>query len=142
MTLLGFLKFALIALAALGLIFRKRTRLASNFKIAFRVYDMTSFAVGSSLLATIPPETTLDAQGNPDATFTGVPAWTSSDPAVLTVTANPDGLSAHLTAVKPGTATLTATAVGAEPLSQTASLQVTSGPAVSFQIKITPVVPA
>lgn len=51
-----------------------------------------------------------DAAGNP-APVDGIPVWASSDPAIVTVTAAPDGMSAVVEAVGPlGTAQVSVTA--------------------------------
>lgn len=51
-----------------------------------------------------------DAAGNP-APVDGIPVWSSSDPAIVTVTAAPDGMSAVVEAVGPlGTAQVSVTA--------------------------------
>lgn len=49
-----------------------------------------------------------DIQGNAKP-FSGRPLWTTSDGTIAAVAAAPDGLSAIVTAVAPGTATITVT---------------------------------
>lgn len=53
--------------------------------------------------------TITDSQGRP-AAVDGVPQWAVSDPTVLNVTPAPDGMSAIVDTVAPGTARVTVTA--------------------------------
>jgi len=83
--------------------------------------------------------TPVDAKGN-KATVDGVPAWNSSDPALLTVTPSADGLSATVTAVGPtGTAQVSVTAdadlgPGVATISGTLDVQIEASAAVSLTI--------
>ena len=55
----------------------------------------------------------------------GVPAWRSSDPAILTVSAAADGITALVTPIAPGAAQITLTAdAGAKSISATLEVNV------------------
>lgn len=77
-----------------------------------------------------------DKKGNP-AKVDGAPAWSVSDPAILTVTAAPDGLSAVVAAVGPiGTAQVSLKAdadlgAGVKEVIGTLDIGVVAGEAVS-----------
>jgi hypothetical protein len=81
----------------------------------------------------------VDAAGNP-AALDGAPVWTSTDPAVLTVTAAPDGLSAEAVAVGPlGTAQVSVSAdadmgAGVTTITGVLDVQVMASAAVSLGI--------
>jgi len=79
----------------------------------------------------------LDARGAATAPE-NTPAWASSDTSVASVAAGPagDGLSAVVTAVGPGTATITATTTNSDGSSVVASadLAVTAGQPVTGTI--------
>jgi hypothetical protein len=53
--------------------------------------------------------TITNSAGNP-APVDGVPVWASSDPTVISVTPNPDGMSALIDTVAPGVGRVTVTA--------------------------------
>lgn len=82
--------------------------------------------------------TAVDARGNP-ATLDGVPTWASSDEAILTITANPDG-SARVAAVgQPGNAQVTVSAdadlgEGVRTLSGLLDVSIVAGEAVALTI--------
>ena len=80
----------------------------------------------------------VDAKGKP-AKLDGIPVWASSDETVITVTADPDGLSALAVAVTPGDARAVVTAdadlgSGVTPLSGSLDFTITAGAAVSLTI--------
>jgi hypothetical protein len=77
----------------------------------------------------------VDKKGNP-ASFDGVPAWSSSDEAILTLNVGPDGLSAEALAVGPlGHAQVLCSAVSAgSPISGTLEIDVVSGAAVTLNL--------
>jgi hypothetical protein len=84
----------------------------------------------------------VDAKNNP-APVDGVPVWSSSNPAVLTVTASEDGMSATITAVGPlGTAQVAVTAdadlgEGVSPITGVLDVEVKASNAVSLSIATT-----
>ena len=90
---------------------------------------------------TIQPQ---ERRGNP-ASLDGAPTWTSSDPAMLSVTPSADGMSAEVSAVGPlGTATVTVTAdadltEGRAELTGTLDVTIVAGTA--SQITMTPGTP-
>ncbi len=74
-----------------------------------------------------------------DAALDGVPVWASSDETIATVAADVGGLSATLTAVRPGTCSITVTGdadlgEGTTPIVGTLDVEVTPGQAVQIQI--------
>lgn len=78
-------------------------------------------------------------KGN-DATLDGPPAWASSDETIATVVADEGGLSATLTAVRPGTCDVTVTGdadlgEGTKPIVGTLAVSVTPGEAVQIDIE-------
>lgn len=81
-----------------------------------------------------------DEEGNP-APLDGVPTWSSSDAAIVTVTAAADGLSATAATVGPlGTATVTVTAQGdltgggTDTLTDTVTIDVTGSKASALNV--------
>lgn len=87
---------------------------------------------------TLSPKT---AAGNP-AKVDGVPVWTSSDEAILTVAAAADGLSAVVTTVGPvGAAQITATAdadmgAGVRPITAIQDFVVVAAEAASLGVEV------
>ncbi len=80
----------------------------------------------------------VDAKGKP-ALLDGVPTWAGSDDTVVTVEAAPDGLSAMVTGVTPGTARVVVTAdadlgSGVTPLTGFVEYTITGGTAVALTI--------
>jgi hypothetical protein len=63
---------------------------------------------GNGASAVIDPATVVDAAGAPDK-FLSPPVWTSDNPAVATVTAAADGMSAQINDVSIGVANIIAT---------------------------------
>ena len=83
----------------------------------------------------------MDKTGNP-GTLAGVPAWSSSDPAIVTVAPAADGLSAIVSATgKLGAAQVVVTAdgdqaSGATTITNTIHVQVIGGKAVSLHFTV------
>lgn len=80
----------------------------------------------------------VDKKGAP-ATLDGVPVWASSDETIATVAADPGGLTATLTAVRPGTCGVTVTGdadlgEGTTPIVGSLDVEVTPGQAVQISI--------
>ncbi len=75
-----------------------------------------------------------------DAALDGAPVWASSDETIATVEADEGGLSATLTAVRPGSCTVTATADaditpdGVASINGSLTVNVTAGQAVQIDI--------
>lgn len=84
----------------------------------------------------------VDAKGNP-AKVDGVPAWSSSDPAILDVVAAADGMSATVTPVGPlGTAQVKIEAdadlgAGVTTIITLADVEVVGGEAVAGNVTLT-----
>lgn len=80
----------------------------------------------------------VDKKGAP-ATLDGVPVWASSDETIATVEADASGLTATLTAVRPGSCSVTVTGdadlgEGTTPIVGTLGVSVTPGEAVQIDI--------
>ena len=117
---------------------------ADHFTITADVEGHTTTGVGSMALTltdsqkaalTIAP---VDAKGAP-ASLDGAPVWASSDETIVTVAASADGLSAEVSAVRPGAATVTVTGDsligdGTTPIVGTLDVTVIAGQAVKIDI--------
>jgi len=79
----------------------------------------------------------VDSEGNP-ATLDTVPTWVSSDPAIVTVVAAADGMSAVISSPSPaplGSAVVTVTAqVGGVDVSATLAVDIIASTATAFNI--------
>jgi hypothetical protein len=89
-----------------------------------------NFAVNSDLLVTL--TSVLDAAGNP-ATFQNPPVYSTSDSAILALTAASDGMSATGVAEKTGSVVITVVGDG---VTETTTVDVVAGAVVSFQINV------
>lgn len=104
-----------------------------------KVADMADYIVGSVLLAEITP---VDKNGL-TAKLDSVPAWSTTDPAVVTVEPSEDGLSATLTAVGLGAAFVEVSADAdldddeVRVISATIPVVVKEPEAVSFEVTLT-----
>lgn len=97
---------------------------------------------GNGATAVIPPESVLDAAGQPDK-FLQPPVWTSDNEAVATVTPAADGMSAQIKDVSIGVANVIATYTNPDgvPAASTNEVDVTAVPVddvASFSVNITP----
>lgn len=116
-----------------------------RFKLFFGApFPLTSRGVSMSATITVVQQVPVtaqpvDAKGNPtQTTFPTPPAWSVSDPTILSVSPAADGLSAVVTAVgKIGTATVTVsgTPTGATaPITGSATVDVTAAAPVAFTL--------
>lgn len=81
-----------------------------------------------------------DAKGKP-ARLDGQPVWSSSDPAVVSVTPSPDGLTGRCLAGDPGTATITAQAdadlgEGTRSIAAQVDFTILAGEAVTMAVTV------
>jgi hypothetical protein len=83
-----------------------------------------------------------DSRGNP-ARVDGVPQWASSDPNIVSVTPDANGMSAVVASVGTGTAQISVTAdadlgAGVLPLVGVADIEVVSGQATVVRLALAP----